>query len=102
MKKKKPDYSCWKIYDVMYTSEQFLELVKPYKHIRVGVATGQKEPFKLVFFKVAKKELIEHVRMDKSYVTLTVMVDPRDPKDVGTMFIREIRSSVVDEIQKSK
>ena len=81
--------------------KEFLEYIKPIRHIRVGVESGLSEPFDKTFFKIIKKELINTVRISQSSVRFSVMIDDtKKPNGACTMFISRIRSAVAVQVIK--
>ena len=70
--------------------KDFIKYVRPYNHIRVGV-DGSKEPFRYVYFKINKKELINTVRMNNYDVTFSVMVNPNIENDIGVLYISKMK-----------
>lgn len=54
------------------SSEAFLLIIKKYKHFRVKVETENKEPFRYLYFRVAKSELQDIVRMNKMEVSYEI------------------------------
>lgn len=91
--RKKP--SPYTYYNEKLKWDEFLKLIKPYRHIRVGVEGGE-EPFSKIFFRAIKREVIDTVRMNQMDVTFTVMVNPNIANDIGTMFISKMRITGLD------
>ena len=92
--RKKP--SPYTYYNEKMKWDGFLKLIKPYRHIRVGVEGGE-EPFSKIFFRVVKREVIDTVRMNQMEVTFTVMVNPTMANDIGVMYISKMRMTLLDE-----
>lgn len=91
---KEPDYSCWKEWNKTVPYDEFLKVIKQYAHFRVGVDNAP-HPFPKVYFKVYQKELKEIVRTNKMDVTYTVMCNPNDSSDKGTVFISKFKMNVL-------
>lgn len=73
-------------------SHRFInEILKGAKEVRVGVA-GSKPPFAHVFLKVAKKEVIQIVRMGQYNVTFSIMFSSRvDEKLNDVVYINKLK-----------
>lgn len=94
-KPKKEKKSCWKEYDRTMRWDEFIGYMKPYREVRVGIRGGE-PPFDSIFFKAAKKEVVDTVRSNRMEVTFSVMVNPNDRNDIGTMFISKMRMTLLD------
>lgn len=76
--------------------DKFLkEIVKGFKHIRVGVIGGKK-PFTCTYFKVKKKEVIDIVRMNQCKVRFSIMFNSKvQPLLEDVLYINELKASVI-------
>lgn len=81
---------------VTVSHDKFLnEIVKVFKHIRVGV-TGGKEPFAYTYFKVSKKEVIEIVRMNQCKVRFSIMFNSKVQSNLeNVLYINELKMSIL-------
>jgi hypothetical protein len=70
------------------------EVLPPFKEIRVGVEGG-KQPFAHVFFKAAKKEVIEIVRMNQMMVTFSIMFNSKVQEDLkDVLYIKKLKQTI--------
>jgi len=76
--------------------DKFLnEIVKGFKHIRVGVI-GCKEPFACTYFKVSKKEVIDIVRMNQCKVRFSIMFNSKVQTHLeDVLYINELKMTIL-------
>ncbi len=81
--------------DITVDWRMFLQDIKKYSHIRVGVK-HQEPPFENVYFKAIKKEVIDIVRMNQMDVTYSIMWNSRARKDLkDVMYISKLKQTLV-------
>ena len=80
---------------VAYT--EFLNIIKKFKCIMVGVGGGEK-PFNYVYFKVSKKDIIRIVRMNMMEVTYSIMYNSKVQKHLDDiLYVSKMRMTLLDE-----
>lgn len=86
---------------VTVSHTKFLEeIIKPFKHIRAGVGGGKK-PFKYIYLKVDKKEVVDTVRSNQMKVTYSIMYNSRMNEELGrkyqdALYIHKMRMTLLD------
>ena len=82
--------------------KEFLsDILNNFKEVRVGVENGIK-PFDYVYFKVAKKEVREIVRTNKSEVTYSIMYNSKvKPEMKDILYLHKVRMTLLDDNKKS-
>ncbi len=75
--------------------DEFLEVMKKYPHIRIGVGGGV-YPFEYTYFKVDNKDLADTVTSYQMDVTFDVMTNPHIPDDIGVMYVQELNMKLLD------
>lgn len=77
--------------------DEFLNIIKPFKEIRAGIGGG-KEPFKCVYLKVTKKEVIGIVEMERMEVTYSIMYNSKvDKKMYDILYVEKMRMTLLDD-----
>lgn len=78
---------------VTVTHTEFLKILKPFSHIRVGVGGGE-FPFQYVYLRALKKDVADIVRMNQMFVTYSIMYNSKhNPKLKDTLYINKMKCS---------
>lgn len=79
------------------TYDKFLVILKPFKEVRVGVASGE-QPFRYIYLKATKKEVTEIVRMNRMKVTYSIMYNSKVQKNLhDILYIQRMKMTILDE-----
>lgn len=78
-------------------SNDFLRKIKKFNHFMIKFETANEEPFKYIYFKITKKELIETVRSNKMVVKYQIRYNSEFRKNCADIvYVLDMRMTILD------
>lgn len=106
MKRQNPKsgkFDCFsKAFHLTVSAAEFLVVIKSYKHIRVGVLSGNTAPFDKTYFRVSKKEVQDILEFGNYIVTYSIMETPPELREQyeDKVFIDSLRCTLLLDDEK--